>query len=419
MSEVNSENINIPEVNEIITIGKTKEVISICEKIDKPTNVCHKKNPFDFINEPEKLKILIKANDLLNINKTKHSRLIFVYSAPKVGSTSIVSSLRIFGSDKVNVIHVHDEEMLKVLAHIKNVTINELILFNKYLGKDVYVINVYRSPIERKISAFFEKIGSYHFNNEDAKINNYNVLKIIKRFNNIFPYLGLGDHFIDNYNINYPDKFDNLNKYLLVKENNINYITLRLKDSSIWANILTKIFGFNIRIIKDYESSSKSIKDLYERFKMHYKIPTNFLNDVIKCKYLNYYYTQEEISIYHNEWLLKSTSETKSYNLEQYNLYKDITIENSHYDYVQFDHYMDEGCVCKACNLKRSEIASKIMRGIIVKERLVHVEAKTEFLEKRIVQVNRINRAIHNLPKKVTGKDFKKDMSNVVKARRF
>ena len=199
MTETNNENFQVLEVNKLTNIS---------EQI--------KKDAFDFIKEPEKLKFLIKANELLNINKTNNSKLIFVYSAPKVGSTSIVSSLRIFGSDKVDVIHIHDEEMLKVLAHIQNVTVNELILFNKYLGKDVYVINVYRSPIERKISTFFEKIGSYHFNNEDAKINNYNVVKIIHRFNNIFPYLGLGDHFIDNYNVNYPDKFDYLNKYLLV-----------------------------------------------------------------------------------------------------------------------------------------------------------------------------------------------------------
>jgi len=131
---------------------------------------------FNFIKDLEKVKILIKANELLNINNDSHSKLVFVYSAPKVGSTSIVSSFRIFGSDKVDIIHIHDEEMMKVLAHIQNITVNELILYNKYLGRDVYVINVYRSPIERKISTFFEKIGSYHFNNEDSKINNYNVL---------------------------------------------------------------------------------------------------------------------------------------------------------------------------------------------------------------------------------------------------
>ena len=402
MSETNNENIQVLEVNKLTNIS---------EEI--------KKDAFDFIKEPEKLKFLIKANELLNINKTNNSKLIFVYSAPKVGSTSIVSSLRIFGSDKLDVIHIHDEEMLKVLAHIQNVTVNELILFNKYLGKDVYVINVYRSPIERKISAFFEKIGAYHFNNEDAKVNKYNIAKVINRFNNIFPYIGLGDHFMDMYNINYPDKFDYKNKYLLVRENDISYITLRLKDSDSWGTILTNIFGFNIHTIKDYESNKKPIKDLYLQFKMNYRIPRNLLNEVLKCKYLNYYYSKEEISNYYNEWYNKSTLERNSYSLEQYKLYEEITIENSHYDYVQFDHYMDEGCVCKACSLKRGEMASKIMRRIHVTERLVHKEARTEFLEKRVDQVNKINQVIHNLPKKNSGKDFKKDMSNVVKGRRI
>ena len=131
-------------------------------------------NVFDFIKEPEKLQILIKVNELLHINNSRNKRLVFVYSAPKVGSTSIVSSLRIFGLEKIDIIHIHDEEMLEVLGHIKGITINELILFNKYLGSDVYVINIYRSPLERKISSFFEKIGSYHFNTTDQNVNKYN-----------------------------------------------------------------------------------------------------------------------------------------------------------------------------------------------------------------------------------------------------
>ena len=61
---------------------------------------------FEFIKEPEKLNLLIKANELLRINKSKHNRILFVYSAPKVGSTSIVSSFRIFGLDKV-LPHMH------------------------------------------------------------------------------------------------------------------------------------------------------------------------------------------------------------------------------------------------------------------------------------------------------------------------
>jgi hypothetical protein len=157
---------------------------------------------------------------------------------------------------------------------------------------------------------------------------------------------------------------------------------------------------------------------MYNLFKNNYRIPKNLLTDIMQCRHFNYYYSEEEKTKYYNEWLTKSSNERKSYSLEQYKLYEEITIENSHFDYVQFDHYRDEGCICKACNLKRAEIASKIMRGINATERLVHIEARTELLEKRVAQVNKINQTIHNIPPKVRGKDFKHEMSNVVKMRR-
>jgi len=368
---------------------------------------------FEFVKNPEKLKKLIITNELLNINKHQHNKLIFVYSAPKVGSTSIVSSFRIFGIEKLDIIHIHDEEMLHVLANITDITINEIILFNKYLGKDIYVINIYRSPIERKISAFFEKVGSYHFNAEDSEVNKYNVTKIINRFNKIFPWLSNGDHFIDKYNIKIPDKFDFVNKYLLVNENNIKYITLRLKDSNEWGSILTNMFGFNIRTIKDYESSNKPIKDLYNTFKLNYKIPINFLKDVINDKYLIYYYSEDEINEYYNEWLSKSIQESISYTYEEYKLYEIITIENCHIDKIQFDHYFDEGCKCKACSIKRLETISKILRGIEVKDRIVHIEAKNELIQKRAIRVNKINHFLSQ-QQPSRGKDFKNAMKSIV-----
>ena len=374
---------------------------------------------FEFIKEPEKLKLLIRANELLHINNTQHNRLLFVYSAPKVGSTSIVTSLRIFGLENIDTIHIHDEEMLQVLGHIKGITINELILFNKYLGKDVYVINIFRNPIERKISSFFEKIGSYHFNTTDQNVNKYNVEKVINRFNNIFPYIETSDHFIDKYNITIPECFNYQQKYLLVKENDITYISLRLKDSVYWGTILTNIFGFNIRIVKDYESTNKPIKDIYNLFKQNYKIPINFLDEIINCKYLKYYYSSDELKEYYNEWNLKSTSLKNSYTQDQYRVYQDITLENTCFDKIQLDHYMDEGCGCKACSLKRLEISSKIMRGIYVNAKIIHNEAKTELIQKRVERANKINEAIRNIPQQVRGKDFQREMTNVVKGKRI
>jgi hypothetical protein len=150
-------------------------------------------------------------------------------------------------------------------------------------------------------------------------------------------------------------------------------------------------------------------------FKSHYKIPTNLLDTVMNCKYLNYYYSSSEKNIYYNEWLSKSTDIRNSYTLDEYTIYEDITNTNYNIDYVQSDHYMDEGCGCKACNIKRIQLASKIAKGIPTNERIVHTEAKTELITRRVNQVNRINNAIRNMPPRPTrGKDFKQSMHNVL-----
>jgi hypothetical protein len=87
------------------------------------------------------------------------------------------------------------------------------------------------------------------------------------------------------------------------------------------------------------------------------------------------------------------------YTFEQYKIYEEITIENAHIDYIQIDHYMDEGCKCKACLIKRKEISLKLLRGINVSERIFHTEAKSQLIQKRADKINRINTFINNLPK--------------------
>lgn len=355
---------------------------------------------------------LKQANEMLNINKHNYNKLVFVYSAPKVGSTSIVSSLRLFSIKRMDIIHIHDEEMLKVLTKLEGITINEIILYNKSLGKEVYVINVYRSPIERKISAFFEKIGSHHFNANDQDINDYNMSKVIQRFNNIFPWIGNGDHFIDKYDIQIPETFDHVNKYALIDNNGIKYISLRLKDSAEWGNILTNIFGITIRTIKDYESSNKPIKDLYVSFKQTYTVPINLLTDVMKDKHLTYYYSKQELTLYYDEWLLKSTDAITPYTSDQYKLYETISIENCHIDKIQLDHYFDEGCICKACCLKRYDAISKLMKGMNVVDRIVHKDAKLELIQKRTNKVTNIANIIRT--RQIKGKNFKNDMTSIV-----
>ena len=377
---------------------------------------------YDFIKSEEKINNLIKANKTLNILNS-NNKIIFVYSAPKVGSTSIVSSLRIFSNNTYNIIHVHDEEMLNVLGNIKNVSVNEIILYNKYLGKDVYVINIFRSPIERKISAFFEKIGSYHFNNLDENVNKYNINRVIDRFNNIFPWLALGDHFLDVYNINnIPLKFDNNKCFLLVKENGISYITLRLKDVTKWNNILQQIFGFEIVIIKDYESRNKPIKEMFTTFKKNYRIPINLLNDLMKDKHFNFYYSSKELEEYFNEWKNKSAVEYEAYTYDEYKLYTKITLENSHLDKIQTEHYFDEGCFCRVCTNKRKIVIRNIKRGMahdkLIHDRITHHQPNKNIFNKQMMLNDKINNTYNKNNTYSNGNKLKQHLFNFISNRK-
>jgi hypothetical protein len=346
-----------------------------------------------------KLSQIKEANDKIFSSLLKdteiYNNIIFIYTPPKVGSTTLVSSIRISASHKFSIIHIHDEIMLNFFTGINSVTINEIIQYNSYIGKNVFVIDIYRTPIERKFSEFFEKISPYHFNNTEENINNYTIKRVTERFNKVFPYLALGDHFIDKYNIPVPESFDNINNFLLIKNSNISYIKLRLKDSDKWGKILSEILSTEIIIISDYETNNKIIGKLYSKFKNEYKLPTNYFDIIKNDKFLQFYYSQEERNSYLSLWSKKLSEPVLSYTESEYLFYVNLNLENQIYSDLQLEHYIDNGCLCKGCSLKRKNIFEKAKKGIIIKEKINHVEVVNEIIDnkKKIINniINKIN----------------------------
>jgi hypothetical protein len=364
-----------------------------------------------------------------DLNVEKNRKLIFVYSPPKVGSTTLVSSLRLSASDKLTILHLHNEIMLKVLYDIKDVTINEIINYNKHLGKIVYVIDIFRTPIEHKMSSFFENIETFHFNTTVGDLNTYDIKKLVTRFNNLFPHLAPSDHFKDKYEIAAPEKFDFERKYILVEKNGVKYIKLRLKDSNAWRGILREVLHVDIFLVNDYETDSKAIKDVYINFKNNYKIPNNLLENIKISSSLSYYLNDQERNEYVQSWQNKSIDESHTpYTVDEYNLYNKITLENHHMSEIQTDHYMDCGCVCVACERKRRIILEKLRRGENTKERIVHEETKQQYMIERVNtiknkvmnKINMLNKAQQNnnnnkrnRPRKIIKNNFTKLGTNM------
>lgn len=356
----------------------------------------------------KKSKIQNNVHQLFPIQSENY---IFVYTPPKVGSTTLVSSLRVSLGNTFNVIHIHDDIMLSVLTGINDTTVNEIIQYLVEEGKNVYVIDVYRTPIERKMSEYFEKLSPYHFNNTEENINNYSIRRIGDRFNKLFPHLAKGEHYFDKYGIEESIimPFDFKKKYTLQVINNIKYIKLRLCDSSIWSNILCQVLGCEILIINDYQTYDKGIGELYKRFKSEYKLPSNFIELINNCKFFNFYYNEKERNDYLNIWKSKLCEEVISYTESEYKFYVNLYLENQYINDIQVEHYIDNGCFCELCSKKRKMIYTKAKNGEKITVKIIHSKLINEELQNR----NKLLVERYNLVKNTSSNKFKPNQFSI------
>ena len=234
----------------------------------------------------------IKMNNLDKVN-------VFIYCSGKSGGSCLTHSFKMNG---FNVIHVHGNKCHGFYNEnnidFNIITTNELIEHNSQYNK-VYIIDSYRTPIERKISAFFQNIETYL---ENPRIEY--TADIIKYFNE--------ENFI--YRI---EEYQSLNKpfkkvgdhYEYIEKNKI-YIKIRLCDSYKWETIFSKIFNQKIKIFP----FNRTKNEIYTKFLELYKVPKKYLELTLQNdKYFNFFMSKEEKESYIQKWEKKSFDEEKNY----------------------------------------------------------------------------------------------------------
>jgi len=296
--------------------------------------------------------------------------IVLVYCPQKVGSTSVVTSIRFLAPEKFFIMHTHDETILKSQGGpSNNICVSDVIkntcLRNVSSGnpRNIYIIDIYRTPIERKVSEFFHEIGNLHFNNTDENVSKYSLPKLIKRFNDIFPHISNDDYFKEKYNTGFDyEEFDFKKKYILVEKEGVKYIKLRLKDSDQWSVILSDIFNTEIIAVHDYETREKHIGDLYKKFMEVYQPPYNYFKLIENCPQLKCYYDFEERYDYLHKWWKRSTGLYTPFTKEEYKFYERINLDNQYYFRKLVAHYKDDGCLCVNCSSKRKQTRTAFKR---------------------------------------------------------
>ena len=296
-------------------------------------------------------------------NSARTQNIVFVYAAPKVGGTTLVSSLRLWAAARLTVLHIHDEAMLEAMGlGLGSVSVMDVVRYNRYLGRNVWVVDVFRPPAERKMSEFFERLGDHHFNVGDEMLAGYKFEKLERRFNRLWPWLATADPFLERYGCGgIPAVFPHEDRRLVIESDGITFVKLRLCDADAWwGGILTALFGTEIRVVRDYEGAKKSVVGgLYEQFKAQYRLPDNYAAMLREDMGLCYYYSAAERETYLAN-LSTKTKEAQPYTAAEYAFYEELSLENAANWRIQFDHYLDCGCICRGCSAARARIVAKV-----------------------------------------------------------
>lgn len=235
----------------------------------------------------------------------------FVYSGRKSGSSTLNDSF--LNLENTLSIQIHNnEDFLYKYGQCKFDSIFDLIDNNSKLHKNIYIFDSYRTPIEKKISSFFEDIDKYIPNYIECDISfliAYFNRKYIfgKNCSNIYTedYEPL-DEILEHYKLSPISKFDFEKNYTIIRHKNFVFVKLRFREINQWSEMISKILGRPISIKDKNKSENKIYYDVYNNFKKQYKIPKIYLEKLKKDPRFNTYNSKLERTNYIKEWSFKS-----------------------------------------------------------------------------------------------------------------
>lgn len=211
---------------------------------------------------------------------------VYINCSGKSGSKTLEKTL----SKHYNCLHTHGNFYFQKHV-VKNNDINlyDCIKESMKYYDNVYVIDSYRTPLERAFSSSFQ-------NNKKTTVENFNYnLLIGENYSCI-------DETLYAFNLDFPTSFDFEKKYLHIKYENLNIIKLRLTDINEWGNILSEIFNREILIESENMSRDKGYYKNYTHFIENITIPRKYFDSLISSKDFRMYNLPEEQEAYINKW---------------------------------------------------------------------------------------------------------------------
>lgn len=234
------------------------------------------------------------------IKKTLSKMDVICLTGGKCGSTTLDNTFKYNGYKCVK---VHNKG--EFIAQFKYDGLIDLINRSSE-NKKLYIIDSYRTPIERKISSFFHNINihvpSYKNKSCEELIDIFNTkyLDTIEEYHSINPIM-------EEYGVEPFNTFDFKKKYVIKTKGNLIFVKLLFSNINNWGDNLSEIFNKKIIIAPERLqnlSKNKIYYSIYNKFKLMYKTKKSYINNILKNdKQFRIFNTQEQQDIYINKYL--------------------------------------------------------------------------------------------------------------------
>ncbi len=283
---------------------------------------------------------LLYRSDLLKILRKKDV-FVLVYQMGKVGSSSVVKSLKAKDIYSFNVHTFNRENLRRTEYQFKKLwvpngplpfTLWDQQFFARFIRKTKYkhrikIITLIRDPVARNISHFFQYpnmileqtpsgyyISSIRYGYEKLLTERSIPKELPKLYyknmdNHDLPLLWFDKELKTNFGIDVFDcVFPKERGYKIYSNDRADVLLIKLE-------MLDKVFGQSfsdflnvgaIELLHENIGSKKKSASLYRNFLSFFKLSDDYLDRFYNSKFVSHFYTIEEVELFRQKWRLKS-----------------------------------------------------------------------------------------------------------------
>lgn len=241
---------------------------------------------------------------------------VLVFTMAKVGSLSVFQSLRTVTD--LAVFHIHSLDEVEVQKHIALCKANDVypgsrspvFLINREVinrQRPYKVVSLFRNPIERNLSAFFEAFEIYMGAPAHLYKGSLEEIEVAfhTKLNHNYCRGWFENQFINGIGIDvYQTPFDTQKGYCFISEGNKEVLLLK---SSLEDNLKEKLVinfckleSFTLKNVNI--TSAKKEANLYTDFKKHIKFSRAYLESQLETRYVNHFFTEDEKAALYKKW---------------------------------------------------------------------------------------------------------------------